>query len=243
MPAEIFQDRSAALPAVNQGLPRWFEAVLAFAALGLSTPLIGLAALAIFASSGGPVFFRQQRVGRRGRMFDLCKLRTMKPSSDGPQITSSTDARITALGRFLRHTKMDELPTFWNVVRGDMSLVGPRPEVPRFVNLQDPIWAKVLSVRPGITDPVTLRLRSEAELLAGVEGDPEQYYVKELQPSKLKGYVDYLEARTWRSDLRVLFGTVAAVVVPQTSTPLPASDADDHAAQQGVLTNDVRRVL
>ena len=95
-----------------------------------------------------------------------------------------------------------------------MALVGPRPEVPRYVKLEDPIWQAVLAVRPGITDPVTLRLRNEEDLLAGVNADPESYYVNELQPSKLKGYVAYLEERNWRTDVRVLVCTVAAVVVP-----------------------------
>src|SRR5258708_40184134 len=103
----------------------------------------------------------------------------MTPSAGGPQIASNGDSRITRLGRFLRNTKLDELPTLWNVLRGDLSLVGPRHEVPRFVSLPDPIWQKVLSARPGITDPVTLALRSEADLLAKNEGDTEQYYVEE----------------------------------------------------------------
>jgi len=136
----------------------------------------------------------------------------MKPSAGGSQITSAKDARITRLGGFLRNTKLDELPTLWNVLRGDMSLVGPRPEVPRFVNLDQPIWQTVLSTRPGLTDPVTLQLRNEADLLAQIEGDTEQFYVSELQMWKLKGYVDYLEQRDWRSDVRVLVQTMAALV-------------------------------
>jgi lipopolysaccharide/colanic/teichoic acid biosynthesis glycosyltransferase len=198
-----------------RGLPRWVEGPIAFMGLILAAPVIALAGLVIAVSSGRPVFFRQSRVGRYGRTFELYKLRTMKPSIDGPQITSGYDARITRLGRFLRHTKLDELPTLWNVLRGEMSLVGPRPEVPRFVKYEDPLWQKVLSVRPGITDPVTLQLRSEADLLARIEGDTEQYYVNELQPSKLKGYVAYLEERTWRRDVTVLCKTLMAVVAPR----------------------------
>jgi lipopolysaccharide/colanic/teichoic acid biosynthesis glycosyltransferase len=137
----------------------------------------------------------------------------MRPSDDGPQITSSRDERITRLGRFLRRTKLDELPTLWNVLRGEMALVGPRPEVPRFVKLEDPVWQAVLAVRPGITDPVTLQLRNEEDLLAGVTTDTENYYVNELQPSKLNGYVAYLEERTWRSDLKVLRQTIVEIVI------------------------------
>lgn len=211
-----------------RGLPRWVDSLVAFPGLILTAPLIALCGLAIAISSGLPVLFRQTRVGRNGRTFELYKLRTMKPSTGGPQITSGNDARITRLGRFLRHTKLDELPTLWNVLRGDMSLVGPRPEVPRFVSLADPIWQKVLSVRPGITDPVTLQLRSESALLARIEGDTEQYYMNELQPSKLKGYVAYLEQRTWRTDLQVILQTFAAVVVPGEVSPLSVDEV--HAA-------------
>ena len=201
-----------------KGLPRWFECPLAFAGLILTAPLIALSALAIAVSSGWPVFFRQTRVGRGGRPFQLYKLRTMKPSLDGPQITSGGDTRITRLGKFLRHMKIDELPALWNVLRGEMSLVGPRPEVPRFVTLEDPIWQKVLSVRPGITDPVSVQLRCEADLLARIEGDTEQFYLHELQPAKLKGYVAYLEERSWRTDLIVLWRTFVAVVAPGKAT-------------------------
>jgi lipopolysaccharide/colanic/teichoic acid biosynthesis glycosyltransferase len=223
MRAEVLsQEHHAVMEELHSGLPRWFDALVAFLGLLLVAPLIALAGFAILVSSGGPVFFIQSRVGKRGRSFDLYKLRTMRPSSNGPQITSGTDRRITRVGRFLRHTKLDELPTLWNVLRGDMSLVGPRPEVARFVNRADPTWQKVLSARPGITDPVTLRLRSEAELLAQVEGDTEEYYVNVLQPLKLKGYVVYLDQRSWKSDLRLLARTVTAVVFPPTPEPLSA---------------------
>ena len=204
-PAEISQE-------VRAGLPRWVDVLLASIGLVLAAPVIAVTGLAVAVSSGRPVFFRQRRVGQHGRIFDLYKLRTMKPDANGPQITSGNDARITRLGSSLRRTKLDELPTLWNVLRGDMSLVGPRPEVPRFVKLDDPLWQKILTVRPGITDPVTLRLRNEEELLAQVNGDTEEYYVTELQPSKLQGYSAYLEERDWRSDLRVMWRTAVAVV-------------------------------
>jgi lipopolysaccharide/colanic/teichoic acid biosynthesis glycosyltransferase len=123
-----------------------------------------------------------------------------------------------------------------------MSLVGPRPEVPRFVQLADPTWQKVLAVRPGITDPVTLRLRSEAELLAQIEGDTEEYYAKELQPAKLKGYVAYLEDRTWRTDLKVLLQTVAAVVVPGESTRLSVDGVSRLEQPKNELRDDHKPV-
>lgn len=196
----------------SAGIPRWADATLAFLALVLAAPFIALLGVAIALSSRGPIFFRQTRVGRHGQLFDLYKLRTMKSSNDGPQVTAKNDARITSLGRFLRRTKLDELPTFWNVLRGDVALVGPRPEVPRYVQLDDPVWQAVLAVRPGLTDPVTLSLRNEEELLAGVGSDTERYYVEELQPAKLKGYVTYLAERTWRTDLQVLGKTLVAIV-------------------------------
>lgn len=210
----IREETSTPRQGVQNGIPRWAEATIAFLGLIIAAPFIALLALAIAATSG-PVFFRQKRVGQHGQLFDLYKLRTMRPSAEGPLVTSSSDARITRLGRFLRRTKLDELPTLWNVLRGEMALVGPRPEVPRYVKLEDPVWQAVLAVRPGITDPVTLRLRNEEKLLAEAKTDTESYYVNELQPSKLKGYLAYLEQRNCWTDLLVLVRTMAAVVVPR----------------------------
>lgn len=235
MRAEVILEKTAGVAETGKGLPRWTEAVIAFLGLVLLSPLIALTGLAIAVFSGTPVLFRQRRVGQHGRVFELYKLRTMKASIDGPQITSGNDARITRLGSFLRHTKLDELPTLWNVFRGDMSLVGPRPEVPRFVNLADPIWQKVLSARPGITDPVTVALRNEAKLLARIEGDTERYYVQELQPAKLKGYVEYLDARTWRSDFGVLLWTIVAVVRPRQENELWMTQLGEAAGQDTEL--------
>ena len=215
MQAELATKQIAGeIPKSHRGLPRWIEAPLAFFGLLIALPLIALSGLAILVSSGWPVIFTQRRVGLNGRSFDLYKLRTMRHRTNGPQVTTGGDQRITALGKFLRHTKLDEFPTLWNVVRGDMSLVGPRPEVPSFVQMDSPMWQKVLSARPGLTDPVTLRLRNEGQLLDQVKGDTEKYYMNELLPAKLNGYVAYLEARNWRSDVYVLIRTAAAVVLP-----------------------------
>lgn len=177
-----------------------------------TAPLIGLAALAIGATSGLPVFFRQLRVGRGGKLFTLVKLRTMRPSLDGPQVTAKRDSRVTPVGRLLRRTKLDELPELWNILRGDMSFVGPRPEVPDYVDLDNPLWVEVLRVRPGLTDPVTLRLRDEEALMEAVEGDRDLYYRETLQPLKLEGYRSYLLARSWRSDLFVIFDTIRVLL-------------------------------
>ena len=148
------------------GIPRPIEVLAAALGLILSLPVLAIAGLLIRGSSRGPILFRQQRVGRSGKPFDLFKLRTMRQDAGGPQVTARGDRRITPVGRALRMTKLDELPQLWNVVRGDMALVGPRPEVPRYVRMEDPLWKEVLRVRPGITDPVTLKLRDEESVLA-----------------------------------------------------------------------------
>jgi lipopolysaccharide/colanic/teichoic acid biosynthesis glycosyltransferase len=195
-------------------LPRWFEVAVATLGLIVGAPLLVAVAVAVRLSSPGPVLFRQERVGRGGRLFTMYKFRTMVVNGGGPHVTASGDPRVTGVGRWLRRLKLDELPELVNVLRGDMSLVGPRPEVPRYVDLADPCWQVVLQVRPGITDPVTVRLRHEEELLAAQGGDPEVYYRQVLQPAKLRGYVEYLEGRTWRKDLGVLVQTALAVVTP-----------------------------
>ena len=205
---------------VLEGIPRPVEATLALLGLVVSAPLIGLSAIAITLTSPGTVFFRQMRAGRNGRSFVLVKLRTMRSHDEGPQVTSMVDSRVMLVGRFLRRTKLDELPELWNVLKGDMSLVGPRPEVPRYVDFKDPRWQAVLQARPGLTDPVTLRLRNEEKLLAEVEGDVERFYLGTLQPVKLGGYLEYLGRRNWKEDLKVILKTAVGVAWPS-RTPAP----------------------
>lgn len=205
---------------IKTGIPRPIEAAVSLIGLVGAAPLLALSAAAIAATSPGPVIFRQERMGRRGQTFVLYKLRTMRSvHSGGPQVTASGDARVTSVGRFLRKVKLDELPELWNVVKGDMSLVGPRPEVPRYVHLEDSTWQIVLEARPGITDPVTLRLRNEEALLAEVQGDREQFYLEALQPYKLRGYIEYLSERSWWGDVKVLWKTCVAVVLPGKAPP------------------------
>jgi lipopolysaccharide/colanic/teichoic acid biosynthesis glycosyltransferase len=194
----------------GRGLPRAVEAVAAAAGLVVLSPVLLVLAAAVVLDSGLPALFRQARVGKDGRLFTLLKLRTMRRGG-GPEVTARGDQRVTRVGRFLRRSKLDELPQLWNVLRGDMGLVGPRPEVPSLVDLEDPLWKDVLSRRPGLTDPVSVLLRDEEGLLASVPGDPVAFYVKTLQPLKLKGYLEYQETRTWRTDLEVLARTLAAV--------------------------------
>lgn len=203
----------------RRGIPRGVERVLALGGLVVSSPFLFLGALLIRVFSPGPVLFRQRRIGEFGKSFELIKFRSMRVENKGAHVTANGDCRVTRVGRLLRKTKLDEMPELWNVARGELSLVGPRPEVPRYVNLDEPLWQKVLEARPGLTDPVTLRLRNEEELLAQ-QSDPETFYVSTLQPYKLRGYVSYLERRGTWSDVRVLWDTIMAVVVPsRTSLP------------------------
>jgi lipopolysaccharide/colanic/teichoic acid biosynthesis glycosyltransferase len=160
------------------------------------------------------VFFRQERVGRHGRVFRIHKLRTMRvdAGAQGPTITAHADARITRAGHWLRRYRIDELPQLIDVLLGDMSLVGPRPEVPRFVALYPPeLRARVLNVRPGITDPAALEFVDESELLAG-STDPERTYVVAILPRKLMRQAEYAERATWASDLAVLARTLRVLI-------------------------------
>jgi lipopolysaccharide/colanic/teichoic acid biosynthesis glycosyltransferase len=216
----IIDSEKVRTASIKNGLPRQAEAAIALAGLVMVAPLIALAAIAIAVTSRGPVIFRQERMGRKGRTFTMYKLRTMTAASAGPQVTAGDDTRVTPIGKFLRKTKLDELPELWNILKGDMSLIGPRPEVPRYVDLEDPLWRLVLEAKPGIADPMTLRLRNEEALLVEVEGDRERFYLQTLQPFKLEGYLDYLQARSWRSDLKVLWQTIVAVAFPY-KAPLP----------------------
>lgn len=206
-------------PEIISGIPRWVEAPVAFLSLCFAAPLLMLLGAVIALTSPGPIIFRQSRVGLYGRLFTLYKLRTMHVSVVGPQFTAHDDGRTTKVGRLLRQTKLDELPELWNVVKGDMSIVGPRPEVPRYVDVSIGTWQEVLRARPGITDPVTLKLRNEEVLLASVKGDKERYYLEKLQPYKLQGYKDYFENRGFWSDLNVLWKTAVAVILPDTAPP------------------------
>jgi lipopolysaccharide/colanic/teichoic acid biosynthesis glycosyltransferase len=189
---------------------RVFDLLLALAALLLAAPLMLLAAAAIRIDSPGPVFFRQQRVGQGGRLFRIHKFRTMVADAPerGPALTVGDDARITRVGRFLRRSKLDELPQLIDVLRGDMSLVGPRPEVPRYVAHYPPaLRDKVLALRPGITDPVSLAFADESALLARA-ADPEREYVDVILPRKLDAAAAYAARATLATDLGVILRTL-----------------------------------
>ncbi len=201
-------------PRPPSGLPRSLEIALAFACLIAFMPLLLLLALAIVLVEKQPALFLQQRVGYRGELFIFYKLRTMKTASAGPMVTAAGDARVTGIGKFLRRTKLDELPSLWNVIKGDMCLVGPRPEVPQYVDMNSPDWRMVLEVKPGITDPVTASLRNEESLLAEVRNNPEVFYLETLQEYKLRGYLEYLSERSCWTDLKILTKTCAVVIFP-----------------------------
>ncbi|HEU5295308.1 MAG TPA: sugar transferase [Burkholderiaceae bacterium] len=194
-------------------LKRVVDLALATLALVVLAPLLLAAMVWVHVDSPGPVLFRQDRVGRHGRLFRIHKLRTMHVDAPGdPAITEHADARITRAGRWLRRYRIDELPQLIDVLLGDMSLVGPRPEVPRFVALYPPeLRAKVLAVRPGLTDPASLEFVDEGALLAG-SADPERDYVETILPRKLQRQVEYVERATWRSDLAVMARTLRVLL-------------------------------
>lgn len=207
----------------GNGIPQWIERSLALAAVIFLAPVLAIIAASVKLASRGPILFRHKRIGKDGRAFYMLKFRTMRPDSSGPAVTKRGDARITGIGRLLRRTKLDELPELWNVVRGDMSLVGPRPEAAEYVALGDVRWRRVLSVRPGISDPTTVYLRNEEDLLARAAPDHEAFYRQVLLPQKLRGYEQYLSNRTWKRDVAVLWLTTLAVFVPGLA-PAPAPE-------------------
>jgi lipopolysaccharide/colanic/teichoic acid biosynthesis glycosyltransferase len=190
---------------------RLLDIVASGAGLAVLSPLFVLVGLWIKLDSPGPVFYRANRVGRAGRPFRLYKFRSMVADADrqGPGITATGDMRVTRAGRFLRRTKIDELPQLINVLRGDMSLVGPRPEDPRYVALYTPEQRRVLTVRPGITSAASLAYRHEEQLLSGA--DWETVYRTRVLPDKLAIDLAYLTRRTLGSDLKLIFQTIAAI--------------------------------
>lgn len=187
-------------------LKRAFDIFFSVGALMVLAPLLLVVALWVKLDSPGPVFFRQQRVGRYGREFAIRKFRTMRVDAPerGPQITVGADSRITRSGAFLRKYKIDEFPQFINVALGDMSVVGPRPEVPRYVALYPSATRDlVLSVRPGITDLASIEYRDENDLL-GRSADPETTYVSEVMPAKLAFCERYVRERSFFGDLDII---------------------------------------
>ena len=197
-------------------MKRAFDLLCATTGLLLCLPLFAFIALAIRLDSPGPVFFRQQRVGRHGRLFAIHKFRSMhvRPQNAGHEITVNNDPRVTRSGRWLRQWKLDELPQLLDVLYGDMSLVGPRPEVPKYVAVYpDDVRDVVLSVRPGITDLASIRFRDENAML-DASSDPDTTYRELILPEKLKLQMEYVAGQSFATDMKILLQTACRVVRP-----------------------------
>jgi lipopolysaccharide/colanic/teichoic acid biosynthesis glycosyltransferase len=187
---------------------RLLDLLVATLALLLLSPLLLAVAIVVRLDSPGPVFFRQERIGRHGVPFRIHKFRTMVTGAAGLPLTVGADPRITRVGAFLRRTRIDELPQLIDVLQGSMSLVGPRPEVPRYVALYPAaLRERALAVRPGITDPSSIEFIDEAERLAHA-ADPEREYVEVILPQKLQRAADYADRATLWSDIRVIWHTL-----------------------------------
>lgn len=193
-------------------MKRAFDATLAALGLVMTSPLIAVSAALVRLESPGPAFYQGQRIGRDGKPFRIYKLRTMRTGADaqGPAVTGAGDPRVTSVGRFLRRTKLDELPQLLNVVRGDMSLVGPRPEAPQYVAQYTDEQRNVLSVRPGMTGAASIAYLNEEEIL-GTQ-DAEAIYLSSVMPKKLDLDLQYVRSATFVGDLKILGRTVLLLV-------------------------------
>jgi lipopolysaccharide/colanic/teichoic acid biosynthesis glycosyltransferase len=190
---------------------RALDVVASAVGLVALSPVLAALALLVFAGDGRTPFFRQERVGRRGQRFRIWKFRTMvQGDAPGPMVTAADDPRITPIGRVFRRLKLDELPQLINVLRGEMSLVGPRPEVPRYVARYSPAELPLLECVPGLTDPAALLFRGEEAMLAG-SADPEQLYVERIMPAKARVSIEYAGRATLMSDVRVILSTLTTL--------------------------------
>ncbi len=195
------------LPLRTRTLARSFDIVLALIGLLLLSPVFLVIAVAIELDDGGPVFYRQARIGKDFQPFQLYKFRSMIVDAHHKGLlTAARDSRVTRIGRFLRHYKLDELPQLFNVLKGDMQFVGARPEVERYVLLFRPQYTTILQERPGITDPASLAYRREEQMLSAERA--EEQYVQDILPEKLRLSLAYQEKRTLLSDVRIVLKTV-----------------------------------
>jgi lipopolysaccharide/colanic/teichoic acid biosynthesis glycosyltransferase len=192
---------------------RLFDIVASFFGLMILFPVFIIISILIIVDSGFPIFYRQTRVGRNNVDFRLWKFRSMHTDADkrGLLTVGDRDPRITRMGFFLRKTKLDELPQLINVLVGDMSLVGPRPEVRRYVDYYNDEQMRVLSIRPGITDNASIKFRNETEILAS-QDDPEQYYIDHILPEKTALYLKYVDSRSFLGDLKMILNTLVAII-------------------------------
>jgi len=196
------------------GIKRAFDLSMSIAGLLVLSPILLLISLVVLVMDGRPVFFAQTRVGRRGRPFSLYKFRTMSLDHGGLLVTSGTDRRVTAIGRRLRRYKLDELPQLVNVLKGEMSFVGPRPEVPRFVDKFKDEYEIILTLKPGVTDRASILFKDESSLLKGGEADSEQEYIEKILPIKIRHNLDYVNNHGFFTDLGLIARTLAAMVRP-----------------------------
>lgn len=196
----------------SSGVKRIFDFVFSSLGIVVLGPVLLLIALAVKLSDGGPILFRQKRVGFRGKPFEILKFRTMVVDAErmGPGVTKDGDPRITKVGRFLRKTKLDELPQLINVFLGDMSFVGPRPELPKYVSLYTPEQRKVLELKPGITDLATLAFRHEEALLKSVP-NVEHFYVNYCVPKKIHLNLDYARRANLWEDFKIIVKTILPI--------------------------------
>jgi lipopolysaccharide/colanic/teichoic acid biosynthesis glycosyltransferase len=203
---------------LSPAFQRFFDTGCSAAGLLFFAPLLAGIALVIMLDDGPPVFFTQTRIGRKGKPFRIWKFRTMRCGSPGSVITAAGDDRITRAGARLRKYKLDELPQLFNVFKGDMSLVGPRPEVPQHVRVEAAEWQTVLHVRPGITDLATLLYRDEEQRL-GASGDPDTFYRESVLPAKLLLNIAYLVSRSFLLDLKLIFLTIRSSFFAESLDP------------------------
>jgi len=188
---------------------RSFDLILAFVGFVFLFPLFIVMAIWIKLDSKGPVFFKQWRVGQFGNKFQIYKFRSMIQDAElkGSKITAAEDERITRSGKFLRRHKLDELPQLINVMRGDMSFVGPRPEVPKYVEIHQDDYKDILKVKPGITDIASLNFRNESQIL-GKSDNAEQLYLTQILPEKIRLAKEYLKRSSMLFDLKIIFATI-----------------------------------
>lgn len=210
---------------------RLFDIVFSLLGLIVGAPILLVVAIIIKITSPGPVLFRQERVGRRGRSFRIMKFRSMVVNAEklGGQITPTSDPRITRIGRLLRKTKLDELPQLFNVLTGEMSFVGPRPEVQRYVDLYNDEQKKVLELQPGVTDPASLRYRDEGAILAQAK-DPDSYYIAVVMPDKIRLNMEYAAKANLFTDIGVILQTVGVLAKPEKAVFSDAKGAEKRGS-------------
>lgn len=194
-------------------IKRLFDIIASFLGIVILYPMFIIVAVCIKIDSKGPVFFKQKRVGKNKKIFEIYKFRTMVTDAEklGKQITVGNDARITRVGKFIRKCKLDEFPQLINVLKGEMSLVGPRPEVPRYVELYDEYQEQILLVQPGITDYASIEYRNENDIL-GKSNNPEDTYIQEVMPAKIELNMKYIKNISLIEDVKLIINTILAIL-------------------------------